>query len=278
MPTMRLGGVYGMVSGGILVSIEGPDRCMHPAHIVRRGTWFGFGPLMTQRNRLFLAQALEPSTVAQVPLAAMERMIATDPTCAKHLGSMTTYGQDAIISCVADLLIRDATARIAAVLLRVTGVLDGIEPDDPSWVRSHADTHWRPGERLPPDRRPGAGRVQGAGLDRGELRPHAHRGAPGDGSVRAGICATRRLGGADGEVRRPPARLRARFAFEPTLSVSSMPGERRSPSPVGSNAPPTGPGWPRSRGSDLERHGPAVSGQRPCMAGVQNAHLPAIRP
>jgi CRP-like cAMP-binding protein len=125
------GGVYGMVSGGILVSIEGPDRSMHPAHIVRRGTWFGFGPLMTQRNRLFLVQALEPSTVAHVSLSAMERMIATEPTWAKHLGSMTTYGQDAIISCVADLLIRDVTARIAAVLLRVTGVLDGIEPDDP---------------------------------------------------------------------------------------------------------------------------------------------------
>jgi len=125
------GGVYGMVSGGILVSIEGPDRSMHPAHVVRRGTWFGFGPLMTRRNRLFLAQALEPSTVAQVPLSAMERMIANDPTCAKHFGSMTTYGQDAIISCVADLLIRDVTARIAAVLLRATGVLDGIEPDDP---------------------------------------------------------------------------------------------------------------------------------------------------
>jgi hypothetical protein len=86
---------------------------------------------MTQRNRLFLAQALEPSTVAQPPLSAAERMISTDPTCAKHLRSMTTYGQDAIISCVADLLIRDMTARIAAVILRVTGVLDGIEPDDP---------------------------------------------------------------------------------------------------------------------------------------------------
>jgi CRP/FNR family transcriptional regulator, cyclic AMP receptor protein len=125
------GGVYGMVSGGILMSIEGPDRSMHPAHIVRRGTWFGFGPLMTQRNRLFLAQALEPSTVAHVTLSSIDRMLANDPACAKSLGSMTTYGQDVIISCVADLLIRDATARIAAVLLRVTGVLDGILPDDP---------------------------------------------------------------------------------------------------------------------------------------------------
>jgi CRP-like cAMP-binding protein len=119
------------ISGGILISIEGRDGSIHPARVVRRGTWFGFGPLMTQRRRLFLAQALESSTVAQVPLSAMERMIANDPTCAKHLGLMTTYGQDAIVSCVADLLIRDVTARIAAVLLRVTGVPDGIAPDDP---------------------------------------------------------------------------------------------------------------------------------------------------
>jgi CRP-like cAMP-binding protein len=125
------GGVYGMVSGGILISIESRDGSMYPAHVVRCGTWFGFGPLMTRRSRSFDAQALEPSLVAQVPLPALERMIASDPTTAKHLGSMTTYGQDIIVSSLADLLIRDATARIAAVLLRVTGVLDGIAPDDP---------------------------------------------------------------------------------------------------------------------------------------------------
>jgi CRP-like cAMP-binding protein len=125
------GGVYGMVSGGILISIESRDGSMHPAHVVRRGTWFGFGPLMTRRNRLFDAQALEPSLVAQVTLPVLERLIAGDQASAKSLGSMTTYGQDAIVSCVADLLISDATARIAAVLLRVTGAPEGIEPDDP---------------------------------------------------------------------------------------------------------------------------------------------------
>ncbi len=104
---------------------------MHPAHVVRRGTSFGFGPLLTRRNRLFPAQALEPGMVAHVLLPALERMIAGDPASAKSLGSMTTCGQDAIVSCAADLLIRDATARIAGVLLRVTGVSEGIEPDDP---------------------------------------------------------------------------------------------------------------------------------------------------
>ena len=125
------GGVYGMVSGGILISIEGRDGSMHPAHVARRGTWFGFGPILTGRNRLFLAQAIEPSPVAHVPLSALERMIASEPSTAKSLGSMASYGQDIMLSTVADLLIRDATARIAAVLLRVTGVLDGIAPDDP---------------------------------------------------------------------------------------------------------------------------------------------------
>jgi hypothetical protein len=86
---------------------------------------------MTDRNRLFDAQALEHSTVARVPLTALQMMIASDPASAKHLGSMTAYGQDAILFCVADLLIRDATVPIAAVLLRVTGIMDGIEPDDP---------------------------------------------------------------------------------------------------------------------------------------------------
>jgi hypothetical protein len=60
-----------------------------------------------------------------------EGTIARDPASAKHPGSMTTWAQDATISCVAELLIRDVPARIAAVLLRMTGSLDGIEPDNP---------------------------------------------------------------------------------------------------------------------------------------------------
>ncbi len=125
------GGVYGVIAGGILLSVEGNDRTMRPAHIVRRGTWFGHGPLMTRRRRLLGAEASEAAIVAQVPLPALEQIIAADPSAARWIGSISDFTQDTTIACVSDLLIPDATRRIGAVLLRVTGALDGVEPDDP---------------------------------------------------------------------------------------------------------------------------------------------------
>ena len=125
------GGIYGVVAGGILLSIEGNDRSMRPAHIARRGTWFGHGPLMTRRRRMLGAEASEPTIIAQVPLCVLERMIATDPMIARSIGSISDFTQDVVIACISDLLIPDATRRIGAVLLRVTGALDGVVPDDP---------------------------------------------------------------------------------------------------------------------------------------------------
>jgi len=37
------GGICGVLSGGLLLLVEGRDKEVDPAHIERRGTWFGHG-------------------------------------------------------------------------------------------------------------------------------------------------------------------------------------------------------------------------------------------
>jgi CRP/FNR family transcriptional regulator, cyclic AMP receptor protein len=128
------GGIYGVVSGGILLSVQGRSGHLSPAHIVRSGTWFGHGPLMTRRRRLLGATAIEPSVLVQIPLTVLDRLVARDPALARPIGAISDYTQDVTISCVADLLIPDTERRIAAVLLRATGADKGIEPENPQGV------------------------------------------------------------------------------------------------------------------------------------------------
>jgi CRP/FNR family transcriptional regulator, cyclic AMP receptor protein len=128
------GGIYGVVSGGILLSVQGRSGELRPAHIVRQGVWFGHGPLMTRRRRVLGAMAVEDSVVLQVPLSALDRVIVRDPAFARPIGAISDYTQDVTIGCVADLLIPDTERRIAAVLLRVTGADHGIESENPQGV------------------------------------------------------------------------------------------------------------------------------------------------
>jgi|APEBP8051073178_1049388.scaffolds.fasta_scaffold00042_207 CRP-like cAMP-binding protein len=128
------GGIYGVVSGGILLSVQGRSGDLTPAHIVRSGTWFGHGPLMTRRRRILGATAIEPSVLVQIPLTALDRLVARDPALSRPIGAISDYTQDVTIACVADLLITDTERRLAAVLLRVTGADQGIEPENPQGV------------------------------------------------------------------------------------------------------------------------------------------------
>jgi CRP/FNR family transcriptional regulator, cyclic AMP receptor protein len=55
-----------------------------------------------------------------------------DPEIVRLLGQLANTGNELAIGVVCDLLIPTAPRRIAAVLLRVTGAHEGIEPTDPA--------------------------------------------------------------------------------------------------------------------------------------------------
>jgi len=124
------GGIYGIVSGAI--GCEVTTRLSGPTlvHIMQTGWWFGEGPMLLDRRRKMSFVALEPTAVLLVPLHALRAVETKDASAARLLGQLAENAALLAIEAGCELLIRDARQRIAAVLLRVTAVLDGVIPDN----------------------------------------------------------------------------------------------------------------------------------------------------
>jgi CRP/FNR family cyclic AMP-dependent transcriptional regulator len=126
------GGIYGVVSGGIGIEGGGPFHLLRLGHVLRAGSWFGHHPaLVPGARRTQGMRAMEDSELLYVPLAPLEALVKVDPVAARCIGSMADGGSILATRIISDLLIPDAGQRIAAVLLRVTGAEDGVEPHHP---------------------------------------------------------------------------------------------------------------------------------------------------
>jgi CRP-like cAMP-binding protein len=125
------GGIYGVISGGI--GGEGGTQWHTPrlAHVYRAGHWFGHGPALVGGRRTIGAFATENSLLLNVPLPALRTLMHEDAKMTRLVGGMANLGTVLAAWVACDLLIPDAPRRIAAVLLRVTGALEGVEPNDP---------------------------------------------------------------------------------------------------------------------------------------------------
>jgi CRP-like cAMP-binding protein len=126
------GGVFGVVSGGIGIEGAGPFHMLRLGHVLRAGSWFGHHPALAPGARRTQGmRAMEDSLLLHVPLAPLQAFMKEDPVAARCVGNMADGGSILAVRIISDLLIPDATQRIAAVLLRVTGAEDGIEPSHP---------------------------------------------------------------------------------------------------------------------------------------------------
>ncbi len=130
------GGIYGIISGGIGIEGSGPYNVPRLGHILRAGSWFGHGPVLTGRgHRVQNMRALEDSELAYAPLAPLRALLQSDNEAARCISSIADGGNILGTRIISDLLIPTVPHRIAAVLLRVTGIEDGIEPDHPEGFR-----------------------------------------------------------------------------------------------------------------------------------------------
>ncbi|MFL1462487.1 Crp/Fnr family transcriptional regulator [Roseococcus sp. DSY-14] len=129
------GGTYGIATGaiGILVATEGREPRL--AHVARRGTWFGHGPLMTRGRRVLGFRAIEPTSTLYVSLAALSDLSRGSIAVARSLAVLANANMGVAIETVSDLLIPRVDRRVAATLLRATGVLRGMPPGDPPGYR-----------------------------------------------------------------------------------------------------------------------------------------------
>lgn len=126
------GGIFGIVSGGIGIEGAGPFHALRLGHVLRTGAWFGHhSALVPGEGRTQGMRAMEDSILLHVPLAPLQALMKDDPVAARCIGNMADGGSILAVRIISDLLIPDATKRIAAVLLRVTGAEEGIEPSHP---------------------------------------------------------------------------------------------------------------------------------------------------
>jgi CRP/FNR family transcriptional regulator, cyclic AMP receptor protein len=125
------GGLYAVLSGGI--SVEGGSAWHLPrvAHIFRSGDWFGFGPVIEGGMRTLTCTAFENSRIFFVPLFPLKQLVSEDPSLLKSVSRGANYASTLAAWIASDLLIPDASRRVAAVLLRITGWHEGVVPDDP---------------------------------------------------------------------------------------------------------------------------------------------------
>jgi CRP-like cAMP-binding protein len=115
------GGVFGVVSGGILMAATGRDGLPQPGHIARRCHWFGYGSVLERQRRSMIISANEPTLLLHVALVEVERLRAAFPAASTAWGKLATLGEALYLATVSDLLIRDTDRRLAGVLLRVSG-------------------------------------------------------------------------------------------------------------------------------------------------------------
>jgi CRP-like cAMP-binding protein len=126
------GSIFGVVAGGIGVVIGPPRLSPRLGHIVRPGSWFGVGPVLSGGTRTLEFRATEASTLLMVSMPALQMLGERDPETFRRLGDLANNGTDVAVRVAAELLIPASARRVAAVLARIAApdIVDGpAQPD-----------------------------------------------------------------------------------------------------------------------------------------------------
>jgi CRP/FNR family transcriptional regulator, cyclic AMP receptor protein len=115
------GGIYGIASGNLVVSIAPGEEGPYLAHIATPGNWFGEAAFLTREPRRVGLVAATESVLMNLPLHVMDRMAAEDPMAIRRFAQIAVANLDLAFRAVSDLMISQPERRIAAVLVRAAG-------------------------------------------------------------------------------------------------------------------------------------------------------------
>lgn len=124
------GGIYCVQQGSFAVLAQNAASSIVLGHVMRRGGWFGQGPLMTGRPRALIFRAMEPSSVLYLSLARIDEICRRLPQGQLGFATLTEYNSVISYRVISELLIRRSDQRIAAVLLRLLDQNDSAADPD----------------------------------------------------------------------------------------------------------------------------------------------------
>ena len=115
------GGMFGLVSGGLGVSVASHDGGPYLGHIARPGAWFGEAAAITRQPRRIGLVATRDAQMFHLPLPRIDEIVFADPGAWRWLALVPIGHLDTAISACDDLMLRNHVKRCIAVLLRLGG-------------------------------------------------------------------------------------------------------------------------------------------------------------
>jgi CRP/FNR family cyclic AMP-dependent transcriptional regulator len=115
-------GLWGVVTGGFALEFATDEHGPHFAHSFRPGMWFGEGETFEPRPHFSTIAATRPSCCLHLPLPALESIARAHPSIWRSVGVLAGAHVADALGAMSDGTIRDATGRVAAILLRLTGI------------------------------------------------------------------------------------------------------------------------------------------------------------
>jgi CRP-like cAMP-binding protein len=115
------GGMYGMVAGGVAISVSPQLEGPYVAHFAAPGTWLGEAAAISGQPRRVGLIATRDTVLLHLPLHAIQEIVGQDASAWRMFALATVGHLDLAISAYDDLMIRDPVKRCIAILLRLGG-------------------------------------------------------------------------------------------------------------------------------------------------------------
>jgi CRP-like cAMP-binding protein len=121
--------VFGVAGGVVSMQCRFTHSDAVLVHMLWPGDWFGTPPVLFERSRRATAVARTDVEILRVPGDELRALLRRRPAWSAELGRDVVYWLDISTQGLVDLLIRDTSARCAAVLLRLAGRRWASDPD-----------------------------------------------------------------------------------------------------------------------------------------------------
>jgi len=117
-----LGGIYGFVSGAVVVSVAPPNALPNVLHVMTSAAWTGEGCFLSRQPRRVGLQAAIETHAVYLPLEQMDQMAGRDPLATRRFTQIVMMSLDTVLLAVHDLQDPDEHRRIARALRRIAAL------------------------------------------------------------------------------------------------------------------------------------------------------------